>query len=61
MERITVPRCVESVVGIGTRIGDVNSTTFEQGASGGTPALGRDSHVSPAFHDFGGEAVAWRA
>ena len=61
MERNHSPGRVESVVRIGTHIGDVNSTTFEQGASGGTPALWRDRHVSPAFHDFGGEAVGFGA
>src|SRR5215831_2683650 len=55
------PGRVESVVRIGIHIGDVNSTTFEQGASGGTTALWRDRQVSPAFHGFGGEAVAFGA
>src|SRR5262249_11069486 len=55
------PGRVESVVRIGIRIRDVNSTTFEQSASGGTTALWRDRHVSPAFHDFDGDAVGFGA
>ena len=38
------PGRVESVVRIGIHIGEVNSTTFEQGASGGIAALWRDRH-----------------
>ena len=51
------PNPVENEVRIGIHIGDVNSTAFEQGTSGDTAAFWRDRHVSPAFHDFGGEAV----
>src|SRR5262249_22491011 len=52
---------VESEVRIDIHIGDVNSTAFEQGASGDTAALWRDGHISPAFHEFGGEPVGFGA
>src|SRR6516164_418739 len=51
------PNPVESEVRFGIHIGNVNSTAFEQGASGDTAALWPERHVSPAFHEFGGEAV----
>src|SRR5262249_20296386 len=52
---------VESEIRIAIHIGDVNCTTFEQGTSGDTAAVWRDSHLSPAFHDFGGVAVRFGA
>src|SRR5262249_15010577 len=55
------PNPVESEVRVGIHIGDLNSTAFEQGTSGDTAALWRDRHVSPAFHEFGGEAVGFGA